>query len=54
MGQYMKQSAEAESKLAVIADNLNRRLKKVEERTGTDKDEPMSTERDQQTMPRTP
>jgi hypothetical protein len=55
MGQYMKQSAEAESKLAVIADNLNRRLKKVEERTGTDKEEPrMSTERDQQTMPRTP
>jgi len=51
MGQYMKESAEAQAKLALIAESLNKRLKKVEQRTGTDK-EPDSTERDERTIPK--
>jgi hypothetical protein len=53
MGQFMKQSAEAQSKMALIADNLSRRLKQVEQRTGTDKEQE-STERDERTVPRAP
>lgn len=53
MGQFMKQSAEAQSKMALIADNLSRRLKEVEQKTGTDKEQE-STERDERTVPRAP
>lgn len=53
MGQYMKQSAEAQSKLALIAENLNQRLKQVEQRTGTDREQDsQKTERDERTIPR--
>jgi hypothetical protein len=48
MGQYMKQSADAQSKLALIAENLNQRLKQVEQRTGANS---QNTERDESTIP---
>jgi hypothetical protein len=44
MSQYVKESAEAQSKIAVIAEGLNHRLKKVEKSTGNDKEDD-STER---------
>lgn len=53
MGQYMKQSAEAQSKLALIAENLNQRLKQLEQRTGMDSEQDsQKTERDERTIPR--
>jgi len=51
MNQYMKASAEAQSKLAVIAEGLNHRLKRLEKSSGNDK-EADSTERDERTIPK--
>jgi hypothetical protein len=51
MNQYLKMSAEAQGKLAVIAEGLSQRLKRVEKSTGNDK-EGDSTERDERTIPK--
>jgi hypothetical protein len=51
INEYIKMSAEAQSKLAVIAEGLNRRLKRVEKSTGNDK-ELDSTDRDERTLPK--
>jgi hypothetical protein len=52
MGEFLKNSAEAQAKLAAITDRLNQRLQKVETKMGQDSSAPeMDQERDERTVP---